>query len=115
MKLKNVHKIPTSIATSGKNRKRGSVHGDNMAVYGKFDVVIPQKIKTRRIYNEKNSGDSSHQVLTNFSFSELLTSDFRQNKFLKFLIENNVVKFREFIVTKMYEVKNSEKLKLVEA
>jgi hypothetical protein len=31
-------------------------------------------------YNEKNSEDSSHQAFTYFSFSEFLSSDFRQNK-----------------------------------
>jgi hypothetical protein len=54
--------------------------------------------------NEKNSGDSSYQVLTNFSFSEFLTSDFRQNKFLKFLMAN-MAKFREVIVTKIRDQK----------
>jgi hypothetical protein len=52
-------------------------------------------------HNEKNSEDSSHQALTNFSFSEFLSSDFRHNKFLKLLLENNMAKFREFIVTKI--------------
>jgi hypothetical protein len=35
-----VKRIPVSIAASGKNRKRDNAHGDNMAVYGKCDVVF---------------------------------------------------------------------------
>ena len=35
------------------------------------------------LHSEKNTGDSSHQALTNFSFSEFFISDFRQNKFSK--------------------------------
>jgi hypothetical protein len=48
-------------------------------------------------YNEKKSEDSSHQALTYFRFSEFLFSDFRHNKLLKFLMKNNMAKFREFI------------------
>jgi hypothetical protein len=43
---------------------------DNMTCH-----LFSQKIK--KIYKEKISGD--YQVLTNFSFSEFLTSDLRQN------------------------------------
>jgi hypothetical protein len=53
------------------------------------------------IHNENKSRDSSHQALTNFSFSEFIFSDFRHNKFQKFLMENNMAKFHEFIVTKI--------------
>jgi hypothetical protein len=34
-------------------------------------------------HNDKNSGDSSHQALTYFSFSEFLSSDFRHKKFTR--------------------------------
>jgi hypothetical protein len=33
-------KNPASIAASGKSRKRGNAHGDNMAAYEKCDVVL---------------------------------------------------------------------------
>jgi hypothetical protein len=42
---------------------------------------------------KKKSVDTSYQVLTTnqvFSFSGFLTSDFRQNKFLKLLMENKM-------------------------
>jgi hypothetical protein len=35
------------------------------------------------------------------SFSEFIFSDFRHNKFLKFLMENKMAKFCEFIVKKI--------------
>jgi hypothetical protein len=69
-----------------------------MAVYGKFYVVIFRKIKTQ--HNTKNTRDSSHQALTNFGFSEFIFSDFCHNDFLKFLMKNNVAKFRKFIATR---------------
>jgi hypothetical protein len=61
-------------------------------------------------YNEKSSRYSSQQALTYFSFSEFLSSDFRHNKFLQFLMENNMVKFHG-----KSEDKNSKILKLVKA
>ena len=53
--------------------------------------IISQGINS--LHSEKNTGDSSHQALTNFSFSEFFISDFRQNKFSNFLMGNNIVKF----------------------
>jgi hypothetical protein len=50
-------------------------------------------------HNENNSEDSSHQALTYFSFSEFLSSDFRHNKFLQFLMENNMATFRHHTTT----------------
>jgi hypothetical protein len=35
-----VQKNPASIADSGKNRKCDKAHGDNIAVYGKCDIVF---------------------------------------------------------------------------
>jgi hypothetical protein len=75
--VSKVQKNPTSIAASGKNRKCGHAHGDNMAVYGKCDVVFSENKNST--YNEKNLGDSSHQVLTNFRFLEFLTSDLQKS------------------------------------
>ena len=47
--------------------------------------IISEGIKSiNSLHSEKNTGDSSHQALTNFSFSKKITTDFRQNKFLKF-------------------------------
>jgi hypothetical protein len=70
-----------------------------MAINGKYDVIFSENKNST--YNEKNSGDYSHQALTNFSFSEIIFLDFRPNKFLKFLMENYMAKFREFIVMKI--------------
>jgi hypothetical protein len=44
-------------------------------------------------HNDKNSGDSSHQALTYFIFSEYLSSDFRHNKFTKF---RHVIFYKKF-------------------
>jgi hypothetical protein len=38
-----IERNPASIAASGKNRKNGCAHGDNMAVYGKCEVVFLKK------------------------------------------------------------------------
>jgi hypothetical protein len=35
-----VQKNPASNAALGKNHKRGNAHGNNLAVYGKCDVVF---------------------------------------------------------------------------
>jgi hypothetical protein len=56
----------------------------------------------RCVFLGKHSGDSSHRALNNFSFSEYLSSDFHRNKFLNFFMENNMAKFREFIMTKIW-------------
>jgi hypothetical protein len=71
-----VEKNPASITALEKNRKRGCTHGD--AITWRY----MENVKTIFSKN-KNSGDSSHQALTYFSFSEFLSSEFRHNKFTK--------------------------------
>jgi hypothetical protein len=104
-----VEKNPASIAASEKNRKRGCAHGDNMAVLWRMWSRFSRKIKTQHTL-KKNSGDFCHQALTYFSFSEFLSSDFRHNKFLKYLKENNMANFVNLLWRKSDD-KNSEKPK----
>jgi hypothetical protein len=60
-------KNPASIAASGKNRKCG--HMRTAIIWRYMENVASFFSENKNsTCNEKNSGDSSYQVLTNFSF-----------------------------------------------
>ena len=60
--------------------EHGSAHGVNIAVYGKCQVdYLVRKIQNTQYVMKKKSGDTSHQALTQFIFSENLITDFRRN------------------------------------
>ena len=53
-------------------------NGVYTAVYGKCHVDYLAR-KILNTYNEKNLGDTSHQALTKYIFSEILITYFRRN------------------------------------
>ena len=73
-----IQKNPSLNAALGKIREHGSAHGVNIAVHGKCVTSIISQEKYSML-NEKYSGDTSHQALTKFIFSEIFISDFRRN------------------------------------
>ena len=62
-----------------------------MAEYGKCHVDYLEEKKTQRITKNK-SGDSSHQALTIFFFSEIFITHFRNNNFPDFHVGNSTTK-----------------------
>jgi hypothetical protein len=72
-----------------------------MAITRRYKENVKSFFSKNKNITKKNPGDSFHQALTSFSFLGFIFSDFSHNKFLKLLMdmENNIVKFREFIMS----------------
>jgi hypothetical protein len=62
------------------------------SIYWNCKSFFSENIKTKKM----------EKIILLISFL-LIFSDFRHNKFLKFLMENNIAKFHEFIVAKICE------------
>ena len=60
--------------------------------------------------NEKNSGDSSHQALTTFIFSDTFTTDFWKNQFFKIPYGNMVQNLNYFYENLLFKAKISSNL-----